>query len=1004
MVHDWSETWLQKVAGWRAVKEGMALARSGRVEEAAILDEECRGIVGGTKKRKVRIRRTKAGHVETFCNCPENQRSGAMCEHAVAIVTVARSQPAAKATRLETPQTGSTAERPAPASRIDFFPRWRDEWRTGRLSVKVSASARESDEGDEVVQRWFEKMRLTIRPQPWVLVIDRQQADAFFSALTWHSEVFQNDQMIVFSDQGPQVAVTSQRSGSLVTLTRVGESGQFFGTQPSSWLLYCGQLFQTTDRKLQNSLCKLFTEKLLKIPVNELLTDNLLMKSLAPTAGNEWLSRLESRDASASWEIEVDGGLQGLSLTCQAHYQAGAVEVIRSLHAAEGYLFEESNVCFYADRSQIAAMQRLLVELGWRRETDQETWVITEESAILHFFAEGRGRIRENCAKYQETQRLQNAVRDVIFINAKMDVREIPGSGFSLDLGFESTTGQVFDSVKMGQWLRAGKQSIQTNDGKRLVLPKESWDLFLMTARECHFTQEKGRFLAGNSQKIIIEYLHKYFDKSLNSNDLLNLNDGDSRQRYPAVVAELRDYQWKGVIWLQDRLEEYGFALLADEMGLGKTLQTIALLTRFAQIGKPALIVVPTTLLRNWESEIRRFAPSLKTLLIHGDKRATVHEQAEKCHVIVTSYGILTNDRALFMKREYSLMVLDEASMIRNPDTDVARSSYRISAALKMALTGTPVENSVRDLWSIFQFLQPGYLGERAHFTELYEKNAEFQGVARESLKLRVMPFVLRRTKEEVADDLPDKVEIDDWCDLSPLQKDLYQRVHDDGLAQLDLVALARDSAMRMKFLTLLLRLRQICCDTALFSPEILDDRAVPLEQRSVKMSRLMDLVSGSLASSRKMLVFSQFATQLKLIELELNNRSVASLRLDGASRDRQKLVDQFQSPAGPSVFLISLKAGGYGLNLTQASTVVHFDPWWNPAAERQASDRAHRIGQTNSVTIYKLLTRNTVEERVRKMQLEKSQVADQLFGQGFAPGGGNIDLSHIRGLLGVRA
>ncbi|MBU6328072.1 MAG: SWIM zinc finger family protein, partial [Verrucomicrobia bacterium] len=281
-MHDWSETWLQQVAGWKAVKEGLALARSGMVDEAVIRDDECRGVVGGAKKRKVRIRRTGAGHVETFCNCPENQRSGAMCEHAVAIVTVACTQPAAKATRLESPQIGPTEEKPAPASRIDFFPRWRDEWKAGRLSVKISASARESDEGDEVIQRWFEKMGITNRPKPWVLVIHRQQADAFFTALTWHSEAMQNDQTIVFNSQAPQVAVISQRTGSVVTLTRAGETGQFFGTQPCSWLLHCDQLFQTSDRKLQNSLYKLFTEKLLEIPVNELLTDNLLMKSLAP--------------------------------------------------------------------------------------------------------------------------------------------------------------------------------------------------------------------------------------------------------------------------------------------------------------------------------------------------------------------------------------------------------------------------------------------------------------------------------------------------------------------------------------------------------------------------------------------------------------------------------------------------------------------------------------------------------------------------------------------------
>jgi SNF2 family DNA or RNA helicase len=358
------------------------------------------------------------------------------------------------------------------------------------------------------------------------------------------------------------------------------------------------------------------------------------------------------------------------------------------------------------------------------------------------------------------------------------------------------------------------------------------------------------------------------------------------------------------------------------------------------------------------------------------------------------------NDRARFLTREYSLMVLDEASAIRNPDTEVARCCFRMKARAKLALTGTPLENSMQDLWSIFQFLQPGYLGERRQFQENYERGASKDPAAAQSLRLRVMPFLLRRTKEEVVKDLPEKVETDDWCDLSPEQAELYQQVWETGLKKIEKLAAAHDSTAHMTLLTLLLRMRQICCDAALVAPELA--KTWSLAQRSRKMERLFDLIQGTRESGRKMLVFSQFAKQLHAIEAECQQRGYETLRLDGATRDRQGLVDRFQRDDGPGVFLISLKAGGYGLNLTKASTVVHFDPWWNPAAEQQASDRAHRIGQTQTVNIYKLLTRGTVEERVKNLQASKSQMAAQLFGGSGSQGGlaGMPTMKEIQELL----
>jgi SNF2 family DNA or RNA helicase len=598
---------------------------------------------------------------------------------------------------------------------------------------------------------------------------------------------------------------------------------------------------------------------------------------------------------------------------------------------------------------------------------------MSQEDAILRFLSEGRSVIECETSVLDESRSIKALRKNLVVIQPLLETNESNSREVSVLMSFRGSDGARFDTERIGQFLRAGKRLIQTSDGKSLILPKESWEVFQRTATDLHWKQEKGVFLAKNTQLILIDYLRKYFDKFNKSN---NLAISDLRE-FPLLHAELRDYQKQGAQWLHERLESHGFALLADEMGLGKTLQTIAAMTLLATPERPALVVVPTSLLYNWEAEIRRFAPSLKTIILYGGQRESLHGVSD-AHVIVTSYGVLMNDRALFLKREFSLMVLDEASAIRNPDTDLARCCYRMNASCRLALTGTPLENGLQDLWSIFHYLQPGYLGERQPFRDRYERSTP-DSLSLQSLRLRVMPFLLRRTKNEVVKELPAKVETDEWCEMSPNQSDLYQKVWEQGAENIEKLIKAKDSSAHMSLLTLLLRLRQICCDAGLYAPELREEWS--LEQRSGKMKRLFDLIYGSLSSGRKILVFSQFATQLRNIEAECQHLGIETLRLDGATRHRQEMVDRFQSETGPPVFLISLKAGGYGLNLTAASTVIHFDPWWNPAAEQQASDRAHRIGQSQPVNVYRLLTRDTVEERVKLLQSNKARLAEQMFG-----------------------
>jgi SNF2 family DNA or RNA helicase len=413
------------------------------------------------------------------------------------------------------------------------------------------------------------------------------------------------------------------------------------------------------------------------------------------------------------------------------------------------------------------------------------------------------------------------------------------------------------------------------------------------------------------------------------------------------------------------------------------------------------LVVATTTLLGNWRAELARFAPGRTVRVLHGAGRDAQRTRITGGEVLLTSYATLARDLAWHLRQNYLLVVADEASLMRNPDTDHAKALCKLRAAHRVALTGTPVENSVRDLWSIFRFLLPGWLGTREQFRERYElplADSPPDRAALARLRLKTAPFLLRRTKDQVAPELPSKLFIDEFCDLSPTQQTAYRQLLSEGRRQ---VETTRDSgnpgAARMQLLTALLRLRQTCCDLALLGNERFKQLSVP--QRSSKLERLLELLSEAVSGNHKILIFSQFRMQLLEIEHQLQAAGWGSLRLDGQTRNRQELVDRFQSPDGPPVFLISLKAGGYGLNLTAADTVIHFDPWWNPAAEAQATDRAHRIGQTRPVTVYRLLTRGTVEEKVLRLQARKRDLAAAIdeAGQG---GGGDWSESDLLSVL----
>jgi superfamily II DNA or RNA helicase len=443
--------------------------------------------------------------------------------------------------------------------------------------------------------------------------------------------------------------------------------------------------------------------------------------------------------------------------------------------------------------------------------------------------------------------------------------------------------------------------------------------------------------------------------------------------------ATLRPYQVRGVDWLTFLSRANLGAMLADDMGLGKTLQALCVLQH------PSLVVAPAGVLYNWQREIARFRPSLSVNLYHGPSRAL----DEDAHVTLTSYATLRNDVELLSARSWDTVVLDEAQNIKNSDSQAARAAFDLDARFRMTLTGTPVENRLEELWSQFHFLNRGLLGGRQDFQERYSKPImEGDGRAVERLRARIRPFLLRRLKREVARDLPPRTEVVLRCILGDRERELYDAIR--AATQKDVLEQLQSGGNVLAALEALLRLRQACCHPQLLPGQSADG--------SSKLELLMRTLEEALAEGHKALVFSQWTSLLDLAEPQLERASIPFCRLDGSTRDRGEVVDRFQDPAGPPVMLISLKAGGTGLNLTAADHVFLLDPWWNPAVEDQAADRAHRIGQDRPVLVQRLVAAETVEERMLELQEKKRALASAATGD--PRGGGGITREDLLALL----
>jgi len=463
----------------------------------------------------------------------------------------------------------------------------------------------------------------------------------------------------------------------------------------------------------------------------------------------------------------------------------------------------------------------------------------------------------------------------------------------------------------------------------------------------------------------------------------------------------LRDYQLQGLGWLQYLREHNLGGILADDMGLGKTAQVLAHLLLEKQSGRmdlPSLVVVPTSLVHNWQTEARHVAPALRLLVLHGVRRSEDFARLGQADVVLTSYALAWRDLPALAVEPFHLLVLDEAQMVKNAAGRAARALRRIRARHRICITGTPIENHLGELWSQFDFLMPGFLGDARSFQRLWRKPIEVNGetLRAQWLASRIRPFILRRRKDDVAPELPRVTEVIQHVVLQGEQRDLYESVRVAADKQVRRVLARRGfAAAQLSILDALLKLRQVCCD-----PWLVKHAAISSTMERAKLAWLCEWLPTLVAQGRRVLVFSQFAEMLALVDHALDALNLKRLLLTGRTPAPQRaaVVAQFQAGAAP-VFLLSLKAGGVGLNLTAADVVVHLDPWWNPAVAQQATARAHRIGQDKPVLVYKLVAQGSIEDRMMELQQRKSALASGILGEDLAEAV-KFDLDVLHGLL----
>jgi superfamily II DNA or RNA helicase len=989
-----TEKLLMDAGGWEAMKEARAMYEAGKVIDAAYEPPLLSGHVRGADAAfRAGLRVLSRTNMENICTCPVSRRRGLICAHSLAVgVAVIRGLKKAvpvavpDSARSITPGLSASggdanfavdADGPEALLHVILPPNFPAAWEkksvmvvceveTGGARKPLGAldKAKRFRASEADVRLTAQLRRFADGKLPAMAMLTREQCGELLGALSGHPRVtFGKTQPVRIEGQGSRDTLRIERveDGGL-RVAHVPADGVLLLSGSAAWRLD-GATFTPVAPGLPGAYLAVF-ERPISIPAGA--ADAFVDREIPALArffefeGDVALGAPAELPAPR-FAARFEGSLNFLGARVEAVYGDRRVTLDATGAALAKFSRNRAN--------EQAALERLRA-CGFSGPDGKGELTLKGEQRILAFFASALPRLEREWS-VEIGERFQHVTRDVERIEPRLEIRSSGEQWFDLSYELATAGGERFSGADIARLLQGGQSHVRRKNGKLAVFDPGLLDEFEQLLRDSNprqsqagvyrldrrqagaldaFTAENGVAVAGNSRN-----LERLTPVPLGSLD-----------------ATLRDYQKHGVYWLHF-LAQNGFGgILADEMGLGKTLQALAFLRTLAGQG-PSLVVCPSSLIFNWRAEAAKWTPDLRVLAIDGPRRMEEFHKIEHSDLVITSYPLLRRDVEAYRGCEFSALILDEAQHIKNPDSQNAQSASALKAKHRFVLTGTPVENSVRDIWSLMNFLMPGYLGTRAEFRERYESAIQSQpgGSEQQRLTRRIRPFLLRRTKQQVAKEIPDKLEQVAYCELTQAQRQVYTELVNTTKQQLSQLAGQKDqNKARMMMLTALLRLRQAACDVRLLGL----DSPPPDTEASAKLDLLEELLSEALDGGHRVLVFSQFVTMLGHIRNRLDAMAVEFCYLDGQTRDRAAEVGRFQA-GGVPVFLISLKAGGTGLNLTAADTVIHFDPWWNPAVEAQATDRAHRIGQKRAVTSYKLIARDTVEEKILNLQAKKRAV-----------------------------
>lgn len=1045
MFTELTERLLMDAGGWQAAKLARALVESGRVVSAAYSPPVLKGVVReGDLELRAGLKISSKSDIENLCSCRPSRQYGAICAHSLAVgfsllmhKTAPGSDMASRGRSPQPPPQPAVAPASGPqftlseAGGADFValhvvlpPQFMASWERGSLTVgvEVERSGRKvllnalDEKGrfrcSEADLRLIEAIRsLNSGATAGMLSLPREKMLSLLEGLRGHPRVTLGKATAVHVSGKavlPKLEVKSDSQGRVTlhvewpTDTRLLLAGQ-----GAAWSL-TGSVFAPVAPGLPPAYGDLLRRDIMLAPdqagpflATELPALRAFFEITGTAASGKGAPQMVPE--AGTFSLTIEGSLNHLTARLQRIYSKRIVTLGVTSPTENWAIPDPANpshiLCRNTEAERLALSE--LTRFGFTGPDSTGHFVLRGERAILTFFGEGYPAL---AAHWEVTlgPRFTNVSAEIERITPRVEILSSGERWFDLQFDLSTGNGERFSAAEVQRMLQLGQNHVRLKSGKVAVFNSGLLDDFQSVLRDCNPQQRQP----GSYR---IDKAHAGYLEAAAAGAGFAVNAGASWRQWaqsqqgkaeitPLDLGDLegvlRNYQKHGASWLSFLGSNGLGGILADDMGLGKTLQALAYLR--TQPG-PALVVCPSSLVFNWQREVEKFTPERKVLVLEGAQRARRFAEIAQADLVITSYPLLRRDAERYRHFEFSTVLLDEAQHIKNPDTQNAQAAGMLRAARKFILTGTPVENSVRDVWSLMNFVMPGYLGDRDDFRERYElpisRQNDKETLARLAKRLR--PFLLRRRKQEVAADLPQKLENVAYCELTEAQKQVYAALLEGARAQIDEATGEKNAGRaQMLMLTALLRLRQASCDLRLLDK----DGVASAKADSGKVELFNELLNEAVDGGHRVLVFSQFVSMLTLLRRELETQGIAYCYLDGQTRDRMEEVDRFQNGDAP-VFLISLKAGGVGLNLTAADTVIHFDPWWNPAVEAQATDRAHRIGQKNVVTAYKLIARGTVEEKILHLQRKKREIIDAAI-ENEEPLMEGLTMEEIRGLL----